>query len=99
MTKRSRRIPAASLFLNGLRAAVAPQTEDDMSIAEVIEDDGEREPLPIRVRQASMRDYEELCALFDQLDEIHRQARPQMFQPFPPPARRREQVAGWLAQP
>ena len=98
MTKRSRRIPAASLFLNGLRAAVAPQTEDVMSIAEIIEDDGEREPLPIRVRLASLRDYEEMCALFDELDEIHRQARPDIFQPFPPPARTREQVAHWLAQ-
>ena len=43
-----------------------------MSIAEVIEDDGEREPLPIRVRLASLRDYEEMCALFDELvvDEV-----------------------------
>ena len=70
-----------------------------MSIAEVIEDDGEREPLPIRVRQASLRDYEELCSLFDALDELHRRARPDLFQPFPPPARTREQVAQWLAQP
>ncbi len=99
MTQRSRRIPAASLFLIGLRAAVVPQTEDEMAIAEVIEDDGEREPLPIRVRLASLRDYEEMCTLFDDLDEIHRQARPEMFQPFPPPARTREQIAGWLAQP
>jgi ribosomal protein S18 acetylase RimI-like enzyme len=99
MTKRSRRIPAASLFLIGLRAAVEPQTEDEMSIAEVIEDDGERDPLPIRVRLASLRDYEEMCALFDELDELHRRARPEMFQPFPPPARTREQIAHWLAQP
>ena len=70
-----------------------------MSIAEIIEDDGEREPLPIRVRLASLRDYEEMCGLFDELDELHRQARPDMFQPFPPPARTREQVAQWLAQP
>jgi ribosomal protein S18 acetylase RimI-like enzyme len=77
---------------------VKPQTEDDMSIAEIIEDEAERAPLAIRVRQASLRDYEELCALFDELDEFHRQARPDMFQPFPPPARTREQVALWLAQ-
>lgn len=82
-----------------LRVAVGPQTEDQMSIAEVIEDEADRPPLAIRVRQASLRDYEELCALFDELDEIHRQARPDMFQPFPPPARTREQVAHWLAQP
>jgi len=70
-----------------------------MSIAETLSDEAEQPPLPIRVRQASLRDYEELCALFDQLDEIHRQARPELFQPFPPPARTREQVAHWLAQP
>jgi GNAT superfamily N-acetyltransferase len=70
-----------------------------MSIAETLSDEPEQPPLAIRVRQASLRDYEELCALFDQLDELHRQARPDMFQPFPPPARTREQVASWLAQP
>ena len=69
-----------------------------MSIAEIIEDEA-KPPLSIRVRQASLRDYEELCALFDELDELHRQARPDMFQPFPPPARTREQIAHWLAQP
>ncbi len=69
-----------------------------MSIAEIIEDEAERPPLAIRVRQASLRDYEELCQLFVQLDEIHREARPDMFRPFPPPARTREQVAQWLAQ-
>jgi GNAT superfamily N-acetyltransferase len=70
-----------------------------MSIAEAIEDDGEREPLPIRVRLASLRDYEEMCSLFDELDEVHRQARSDIFRPFQPPARTREQVAQWLAQP
>jgi GNAT superfamily N-acetyltransferase len=70
-----------------------------MAITEIIDDEAEREPLPIRVRQASLRDYEEMCGLFDQLDRIHRDARPDMFQPFPPPTRTREQVAHWLAQP
>jgi len=70
-----------------------------MAITEIIDDEAERKPLPIRVRQANLRDYEELCSLFDDLDEIHRQARPDMFQPFPPPARTREQIAHWLAQP
>ena len=70
-----------------------------MAITEIIEDEAEREPLPIRVRQASLRDYEEMCGLFDQLDALHRDSRPDMFQPFPPPARTREQVAHWLAQP
>ncbi|HTR83192.1 MAG TPA: GNAT family N-acetyltransferase [Reyranella sp.] len=70
-----------------------------MAIVEVIEEENERQPLPIRVRLASMRDYEELCGLFDELDEVHRIARPDMYRPFPPPARTREQVAHWLAQP
>lgn len=70
-----------------------------MSIAEVLPDEIEPHPLPIRVRLASLRDYEELCGLFDDLDELHREARPEMFQAFPPPARTREQVAQWLAQP
>jgi GNAT superfamily N-acetyltransferase len=48
-----------------------------------------QQPLAIRVRPASVGDYEALCGLFDQL----------MFQPFPPPARAREQIARWLAQP
>ena len=61
-----------------------------MSIAETLSDETEQRPLAIRVHQASLRDYEELCALFDQLDEIHREARPDMFQPFPPPVRTRE---------
>jgi GNAT superfamily N-acetyltransferase len=52
-----------------------------------------------RVRPASMGDYEALCALFGELDEFHRQARPEMFQPFEPPVRAREQVARWLAEP
>jgi GNAT superfamily N-acetyltransferase len=51
-----------------------------------------------RVRAASMGDYEALCPLFDELDEFHRQARPEMFQPFAPPVRSREQVARWLAE-
>jgi GNAT superfamily N-acetyltransferase len=50
-----------------------------------------------RVRPASMGDYDALCLLFDELDEVHRRARPEMFQPFAPPARPREQVARWLA--
>lgn len=53
----------------------------------------------MRIRTASLRDYDALCALFDELDELHRQARPEMFQPFAKPARTREQVARWLSEP
>ena len=51
----------------------------------------------MRIRTASLRDYEAMCALFNELDEIHRRARPDFFQPFDGPARTREQVARWLA--
>jgi GNAT superfamily N-acetyltransferase len=51
----------------------------------------------LRVRPAGMGDYDALCALFDELDAFHRDARPEMFQPFPKPVRAREQVARWLA--
>ncbi len=53
----------------------------------------------MRVRTASLRDYDALCALFDKLDAFHREARPEMFQPFAKPARTREQVARWLSEP
>jgi GNAT superfamily N-acetyltransferase len=53
--------------------------------------------LDIRIRTAAMRDYDELCALFDELDAVHRAARPEMFQAFDGPARSREHVAKLLA--
>jgi GNAT superfamily N-acetyltransferase len=52
----------------------------------------------MRVRTASLRDYEALCALFDELDEVHRLARPEMFQPISGPSRTRAQVARWLSE-
>jgi GNAT superfamily N-acetyltransferase len=52
----------------------------------------------LRVRPAGMGDYDALCALFDELDGFHRDARPDLFQPFPRPVRAREQVARWLAE-
>lgn len=53
--------------------------------------------LDIRIRLASMRDYEELCGLFDELDALHREARPDLFRKFDGPPRTREQVAQLLA--
>lgn len=55
--------------------------------------------LDIRIRMASLRDYDELCALFDALDAFHRAARPELFQAFDGPARSCEQVARLLADP
>ena len=51
----------------------------------------------MRVRTASLRDQDALCALFDELDEFHHRARPDLFQPFERPARTREQLARWLS--
>jgi GNAT superfamily N-acetyltransferase len=53
----------------------------------------------IRVRTASLDDYDALVALFDELDALHRQARPDFFQPFDGPARTRAQIEQWLAGP
>jgi len=36
----------------------------------------------IRVRPASLADYDALVALFDELDELHRQARPDFSGPL-----------------
>ncbi len=52
----------------------------------------------MRVRTATLRDCDVLCALFDELDELHRQARPDMFQSFGKPARTQLQVARWLSE-
>jgi GNAT superfamily N-acetyltransferase len=54
---------------------------------------------PILIRTARLADYDSLVALFDELDEFHRRARPDFFRPFDGPARTREQIAGWLGDP
>ncbi|OFW96846.1 MAG: hypothetical protein A3D94_14285 [Alphaproteobacteria bacterium RIFCSPHIGHO2_12_FULL_66_14] len=51
------------------------------------------------VRQATLRDYQALCALFEELDEFHRAARPDFFRRFDGPARTWEQVGQWMAGP
>lgn len=51
------------------------------------------------VRPATLADYRALCSLFDELDEFHRQARPDFFRAFEGPARSWAQVGQWLAGP
>jgi GNAT superfamily N-acetyltransferase len=46
-----------------------------------------------------MGDYQALVTLFDELDEFHRQARPDVFQRFDGPARTAAQIEQWLAGP
>jgi hypothetical protein len=41
----------------------------------------------IHVRQATLGDYRALCVLFEELDEFHRQGRPDFFRPFEGPTR------------
>ena len=53
----------------------------------------------VRVREASLDDHEALIALFDELDEFHRQARPDFFRIFDGAARTREQIEQWLITP
>jgi GNAT superfamily N-acetyltransferase len=53
----------------------------------------------IRIRPATLDDYDALIGLLDELDEFHRQARPDFFRPFAGPARSREQVERWLSEP
>ena len=52
----------------------------------------------MRVRPATLRDYEAMCALFGELDEFHRLARPELFQAFGKPVRSQLQVARWLSE-
>lgn len=54
---------------------------------------------PVCIRQATMGNYDALVALFDELDEFHRLARPDLFRRFDGPARTREQIGEWLAGP
>jgi GNAT superfamily N-acetyltransferase len=54
---------------------------------------------PILIRQATMGDYDTLVALFDELDEFHRLARPDVFRRFDGPARTRGQIEQWLGGP
>ena len=55
--------------------------------------------MSIHVRQATLGDYRVLSALFEELDEFHRQARPDFFRPFEGPARTWAQIGQWLAGP
>ena len=54
---------------------------------------------PVHVRTATLGDYDVLVALFDELDEFHRQGRPDFFQSFDGPARTRQQIEQWLSEP
>jgi ribosomal protein S18 acetylase RimI-like enzyme len=49
------------------------------------------------IREASEADYEQLGALFAELDAVHNQALPHIFRPADGPARTRELLSGLIA--
>lgn len=51
------------------------------------------------IRSARHDEYEQLCALFDELDEFHRVRRPDFFRPIEGPVRPREQIERWCDGP
>jgi len=51
----------------------------------------------ITIRAASEADYEDICRLFQELDEIHRVAVPQVFRLSEGPARPKEHIYGVLS--
>lgn len=55
--------------------------------------------MAIEIRPAKPEDYDDLCALSEQVDALHRQHLPHLFRKPPGPAREREFVLGLLADP
>lgn len=51
----------------------------------------------IAIRQATAKDYDALCAIIDQVDTLHRDRMPHIFQKPPGPVRDREYILGLLA--
>lgn len=48
--------------------------------------------MDVRIRNATMADYDALCALFEQVDHLHATALPDIFRPFSGPARERDHI-------
>jgi len=44
------------------------------------------------IRQATLKDYEQLCELFEEIDAFHRQALPDVFREADEPARTKEYI-------
>jgi shikimate dehydrogenase len=53
--------------------------------------------MALRIRQATADDYERLCALWAELDALHSERLPQLFQQAAGPARAQDYYAGLLA--
>ena len=50
--------------------------------------------MDVRIRPATMADYDALCALFEEVDAPHREALPHIFRAPDGPARARDYIAG-----
>ena len=53
--------------------------------------------MEITIRQASPEDYDALCTIIDEVDTLHRDRMPHIFQKPPGPVRDREYILGLLA--
>ena len=53
--------------------------------------------MQIVIRQATVQDYDALCAIIDEVDSLHRDRMPHIFQKPPGPVRDREYILGLLA--
>ena len=51
----------------------------------------------MNIREATPRDYQRLCTLIDQVDGLHREHLPHIFQKAEGPTRQREYVLGLIA--
>ncbi|MEA3438696.1 MAG: GNAT family N-acetyltransferase [Chloroflexota bacterium] len=51
----------------------------------------------MKIREATPRDYQQLCTLIDQVDRLHREHLPHIFQKAEGPTRQREYVLGLIA--
>ena len=52
--------------------------------------------MDVRIRNATMADYDALCALFEQVDRLHAIALPDTFRPISGPARERDHLQRML---
>jgi ribosomal protein S18 acetylase RimI-like enzyme len=53
--------------------------------------------MDLTIRPANAQDYDDLCEIIAEVDEMHRQRCPQIFQRPPGPARERAYIQGLLA--
>jgi GNAT superfamily N-acetyltransferase len=55
--------------------------------------------IQVKIRPAVMSDYDQLCELFDEVDDLHRRALPDIFRQRDGPVRSRERVSHLISEP